>query len=113
MSTWSIGSRPRAQRSAGRIADYHTSKDFVVLDEFGYFPFAQSGGKLLFQLISRLYEHTSITTTQSSCLPAWSSFRKLNKNSPENSAVVAKAFAAVLNRPKIAAHRGCRRILTF
>jgi hypothetical protein len=38
---------------------------------------------------------------------------KLGKNSPENSAVVAKAFAAVLNRPQIAVHRGRRLILTF
>jgi DNA replication protein DnaC len=33
------------------------------LDELGYLPFAQSGGQLLFHLISRLYEHTSIIET--------------------------------------------------
>jgi DNA replication protein DnaC len=32
--------------------------DFVVFDELGYLPFAQSGGPLLFHLISRLYERT-------------------------------------------------------
>jgi IstB-like ATP binding protein len=36
--------------------------DFVILDELGYLPFAQSGGQLLFHLISRLDERTSITT---------------------------------------------------
>ncbi len=41
----------------GRMADYLTRKDFAVLDELGYVPFAQSGGQLLFYLISRLYEH--------------------------------------------------------
>ena len=41
----------------GRMADYLTQKDFAVLDELGYVPFAQSGGQLLFYLISRLYEH--------------------------------------------------------
>jgi DNA replication protein DnaC len=40
----------------GRMADY--LKDIAVLDELGYLPFAQSGGQLLFHLISRLYERT-------------------------------------------------------
>jgi DNA replication protein DnaC len=31
----------------GRLADYLCRKDFVVLDELGYLPFAQSGGQLL------------------------------------------------------------------
>ncbi len=35
----------------------------MVLDELGYLPFAQTGGQLLFHLISRLYEHTSILVT--------------------------------------------------
>ena len=47
----------------GRIADYLTRKDFVVLDELGYLPFAQAGGQLLFHLVSRLYERTSILVT--------------------------------------------------
>ena len=44
----------------GRIADHLTRLDFVVLDELGYLPFAQAGGQLLFHLISKLYERTSI-----------------------------------------------------
>ena len=40
----------------GRLADYLTRLDFIVLDELGYLPFAQTGGQLLFHLISRLYE---------------------------------------------------------
>ena len=39
----------------GRMADYLSRVDFIVLDELGYLPFAQSGGQLLFHLISRLY----------------------------------------------------------
>jgi DNA replication protein DnaC len=35
-----------------------------VLDELGYLPFAQTGGQLLFHLISRLYERTSICHDQ-------------------------------------------------
>jgi DNA replication protein DnaC len=47
----------------GRLADYLTRLDFVVLDELGYLPFAQTGGQLLFHLISRLYERTSVIVT--------------------------------------------------
>ena len=32
----------------GRLADYLTRLDFVILDELGYLPFAQAGGQLLF-----------------------------------------------------------------
>jgi DNA replication protein DnaC len=37
----------------GRLADHLTRMDFIVLDELGYLPFAQSGGQLLFHLVSR------------------------------------------------------------
>ena len=43
----------------GRIADQLTRMDFIILDELGYLPFSQSGGQLLFHLVSRLYERTS------------------------------------------------------
>jgi DNA replication protein DnaC len=44
----------------GRIADHLTRLDFAILDELGYLPFAQTGGQLLFHLVSRLYERTSV-----------------------------------------------------
>ena len=52
----------------GRIAEHLTRMDFIVLDELGYLPFAQSGGELLFHLVSRLYERTP-----SSSRPIWPS----------------------------------------
>lgn len=64
--------REKREGKAGRLALSLLRIDLVILDELGYLPFSQAGGALLFHLLSKLYEHTSVAITTNLSFAEWS-----------------------------------------
>lgn len=70
---YSLKTQEISRKSKGKINRIHSS-DLIIIDEMGYLPITRDEANMFFQLISELYEQTSIIITSNKGFEDWSEF---------------------------------------
>ena len=61
----------REDRTLQRLCRQLERMDLLILDELGYVPFSKAGAELLFDVVSRCYEQTSLIVTTNLPFEQW------------------------------------------
>ena len=61
----------KAMNKASQLAERLLRLDLLILDELGYLPSSPSGGALLFHLLGKLHEQTSVVITTNLSFSEW------------------------------------------